>query len=111
MAAAIALQRHDRARLSYRYQGDAPKLARRYRRWRLTIQPGLCNPAGNPLIDLVGEPADSPWAEVDGLGEPPVCHGHVQSRLLEAAPTEDLVAADDLQWPALVPQAVSHAAG
>jgi hypothetical protein len=67
----------------------------------VNVRSRLLNPSGDPLVDLVGEPADSARAEADGLGEPSLCHGGVQGRLLEAAPKEHLISSDDLQWPVL----------
>ena len=52
---------------------------------------------GNPLVDLVREPADRSRTKMDGPGEPPLGHGSVEGGLPEATAPEYLVAADDLQ--------------
>jgi hypothetical protein len=53
---------------------------------------------GNPVVDLVREPANRPRTKMDGLGEPPLGNGSAEGGLLETTPPEYVVAADDLQW-------------
>jgi hypothetical protein len=52
---------------------------------------------GNPVVDLVREPANRPRTKMDGVREPPLGHGSVEGGLLETTAPEYLVAADDLQ--------------